>query len=227
MKFYPFLFIKAFLLLFTAVGVALLVFLIRMDIDTFMGYLISGAFIVVPVFLYLCFFSNIRLQFSNSSTTPPDTITYDALGFYVVEPRWNRNKYIAWNTIESIIFQDRPKIEDSFSTRFHITLNRPAAIIPTGSPFFLDRIFGVPGAKALYIYIADDNYGFNTLQKGIQEYLNPDADFSDSRKGRLVNETRMTNGSTTQTTQQWEPHTGSSGHRIIYERKDIDNSSQF
>jgi hypothetical protein len=225
MKFSPFLFIKACLLLFTAVGVALLVFLIRMDIDTFMGYLISGAFIVVPVFLYLCFFTNIRLQFSNSSTTPPDTITYDALGFYVVEPRWNRNKYIAWDTIESIIYQDRPKIEDSFSTRFHITLNRPVAIIPTGAPFFLDRIFGVPGAKALYIYIADDNYGFNTLQKGIQEHLNPDADFSDSRKGRLINETRTTNGSTTQTTQQWEPRTGSSGHRIIYERKEVRNNS--
>ena len=227
MKFSAFLFIKAFLLLFTAVGVALLVFLIHMDIDTFMGYLISGVFIVVPVFLYLCFFTNIRLQFSSSSTTPPDTITYDALGFYVVEPRWNRNKYIAWDTIESITYQDRPKIEDSFSTRFHITLNCPVDIIPTGTPFFLDRIFGVPGAKALYIYITDDNYGFNTLQKGIQELLNPDADFSDSRKGRLINETRTTNGSTIQTTQQWEPRTGSSGHRIIYERKEIRNNSRF
>lgn len=191
-------YINSYLLLFLTVGILLTIFLIKLKVTDFIGYLISLSFIIFP----LVIFYGINYGFSVSDKTIKaqdkrrDLITFDNNGISIEMPLFDKTCIIDWQSIETIIYYNYVVHSDftEYYQGYILHLNKVPLYQKHQRQWWLNKLFPKDSTSKL-IDIKSDAKNFAEMPSMLQKYLNisTNLDFGNPLKGELISRQSFTN----------------------------------
>ncbi|MET4142145.1 hypothetical protein [Pedobacter sp. UYP1] len=203
------------LVIFFLIGCALLYFAVLNNEGVpFYGWIVIGAFIVIPILLTYGFvfgFSPSKAIESNSNQLVfnPDGINFEMTLF-------DCSCFIKWNSIDTIIYSDS-RNEDY--AEYIIFVNELPICTQKEKPWWPNKLFPYQ-QKNSKIRIKSDAVNFKALPDLVEKYLlsTVDFEFKDSRKGTLINSETFTEGNTHIIIEKWKPASNYEPFKMIYDK---------
>ena len=216
---------KAILIIFILVGLGLIFLLYKTKVSSIAAWVTVVLVTALMVWLYFVFFTGYTPGSSSNTISKPDKsmdkINYSAQGIELLIPAIDTRQFIAWDNIESILYNDRPHHDyDSYSERYTFFLKNPAQVSLTDHASKINRLFGAAGKNKKVIYIDNEgNADFATLKDSLPRYLNANTSLPDSKKGTLLKEGITQTADKKQITQTWKPQNMDYPLRLVYDYK--------
>ncbi|MNK06023.1 hypothetical protein D3C87_239130 [compost metagenome] len=203
------------LIIFFLIGCVLLYFaVLKIEIIPFYGWIVIGAFIIIPLLLtygYLFGFSPGKTIASNRNQLVfnPDGINFEMTLF-------DCSCFITWNSIDTIIYSDS-RNEDY--NEYIIFVNKLPICTQKENPWWLNRLFPFK-QKNNKIRIKSDAINFKALPDLVEKYLQSKVgfEFKDSRKGTLIDSKTFIEGNTHSTIEKWKPASNYHPFEMIYDK---------
>ncbi|WGQ10086.1 hypothetical protein QG516_00260 [Pedobacter gandavensis] len=211
----PVLFFVIPLVIFFLIGCALLYFaVLKVELIPFYGWILIGAFIIIPMLLIYGFvfgFSPGKAVASNRNQLAfsPDGINFEMVLF-------DCSCFIKWNSIDTIIYSDS-RNEDY--AEYIIFVNELPICIQKENPWWPNRLFPYQ-QKHHKIRIKSDAVNFKALPDQLEKYLRSKVsfEFKDSRKGTLIDSKTFIEGNIQTTSEHWKPTRNYEPFEMIYDK---------
>ncbi|MBB2148029.1 hypothetical protein [Pedobacter gandavensis] len=203
------------LIIFFLIGCALLYFAVhKIEIIPFYGWIVIGAFIIIPLLLTYGYF----FGFSPRSDVAPNgnQLIFNSDGINFERALFDCSCFIKWNSIDTIIYSDS-RNEDY--AEYIIFVNELPICTQKENPWRLNRLFPFK-QKNFKIRIKSDAIGFKALPDLVEKYLRSkvDFEFKDSRKGALIDSKTFMKGNTHTVIEKWKPASNYEPFEMIFDK---------
>lgn len=202
------------------VGLGLTVFLVMQNVKIIGAYVVSVLFILVPgMMLYgLTFGFRVSERSMQKQAERQKSVTFDNNGIIYKLPLFDTIQFIAWRTIETVIYTDYQSEDNS---QFIFCLTEPPSQTRTETPWFLNKLFPFALRNSREIIIEDDCKNFHEIPVMLDKYLaktNPIDLTEDYKKGTLLSSETTIKGDTIKTEELWKPNNTYERERVVYDK---------
>jgi hypothetical protein len=220
MKFNPLLIIKLFLGLFICVGIGLTILMIAHDSKVVGAYFVSGLFILFPGIILYGMTAGFRVSEKTMARqiAQQERVTSDAKGLSHQIPLLKTTQFIAWETIETIVYSNYHS-DDRVQFIFYLT--QPAFQIASEKPGWIAKALLPLIKKSKKVVIDENCINFPEIPKMLEKYFSPihPVDMCEShKKGTLLSSKTIVMENTIQIEEYWKPNPNFESEKVIYDR---------
>lgn len=146
-----------------------------------------------------------------------ESLLFDDKGVTLVMPLMGSTWFIGWDSIETIIYTDYRSDDHAW---FEFTLNTIPDYKLHENSWWLAKLFPSK-PKRQWVRINSDAKHFSQLPDAVKKYLelNQPVDFSDSRKGALVDRKQEIKNGVSVTTEHWKPKQDYEPVQLVFDRQ--------
>ena len=203
------------LIIFFLIGCGLLYLaVLKSEGVPFYGWILIGAFILIPILLIYGFVFGFRQSQAVESTR--NELIFNPDGIIFQMNLFDCSCFIKWNSIDTIIYSDS-RNEDY--AQYIIFVNELPVCTQKEQRWWLNRLFPYK-QKHNKIRIKSDAINFQALPDLVEKYLRSkvDFEFKDSRKGTLIGSKTFTAGNRHTTIEKWKPASHYEPFEMIYDK---------